>query len=588
MDLITLLQEHDKIETKNFDEFSLSTEIAAFIPSDPTAASFELKSELMAFDFTENYQHKDTSWGTYFGPKWVINNGDGTATENPSIRSVTEDTINYWNSRAEETSNPILRARYLALIFDFSEPILNKKPEFASVVKYIESLIEIAEGDYYSRPIYVFKKLERAMELAVRYNQQGLIERCKQAIINYEDKKAIDDKAGLWGYAFDLLNNKKVVFTDAEKSKIVIDLEARFERLINGQDGNKINPYVAQEAAFVLCDYYKSNAEIEKIREILAALTTAFETVEVSRAMQTSSWLERLYRIYRNYQLNNEADALLIRIREIGEQVVEEMNETSFSMPIDPNHVEGYLKYITDGSTEEILQRLAWDNITNIDRSKTHLEETAKNNPFVYLFGKGIIDAKGRAVASVGSIENEPSGNLMDFISQSMLMSPLFHIGMHKLRESGILNKAAILEMLNDSPIERANRFDLVELGLEAYFDSKFAVCAHILIPQIENAIRETLEISGGVVLKPAKKGNAFQLRTFDDLLRDQLLIDKVGVNFAYYFRVLFTDQLGWNLRNNVCHGLSEVNVFNQMTCDRIIHALLCIGLIKVTTNPAA
>ncbi|WP_367270581.1 DUF4209 domain-containing protein [uncultured Rikenella sp.] len=40
----------------------------------------------------------------------------------------------------------------------------------------------------------------------------------------------------------------------------------------------------------------------------------------------------------------------------------------------------------------------------------------------------------------------------------------------------------------------------------------------------------------------------------------------------------LLTDNRGWNLRNEVCHGLTEISQFDQMTVNRIIHALLCLG----------
>lgn len=37
-------------------------------------------AEAMAFDFVQDYQNKETGWGTYYGPMMVWNNQDGTAT----------------------------------------------------------------------------------------------------------------------------------------------------------------------------------------------------------------------------------------------------------------------------------------------------------------------------------------------------------------------------------------------------------------------------------------------------------------------------------------------------------------------------
>ena len=43
----------------------------------------------------------------------------------------------------------------------------------------------------------------------------------------------------------------------------------------------------------------------------------------------------------------------------------------------------------------------------------------------------------------------------------------------------------------------------------------------HLLIPQIENAIRNIIELSGGSTIKSQKGNKGFQLKTFDELLRD-------------------------------------------------------------------
>ena len=86
--------------------------------------------------------------------------------------------------------------------------------------------------------------------------------------------------------------------------------------------------------------------------------------------------------------------------------------------------------------------------------------------------------------------------------------------------------------------------------------------------------------MAGGNVLKQAR-GGSFHLRTFDEILRDEIIIEALGEDFADYFRILFTDQRGWNVRNNVCHGLKEPSMFNSQIADRLLHALLCLGLIQ-------
>jgi hypothetical protein len=52
-----------------------------------------------------------------------------------------------------------------------------------------------------------------------------------------------------------------------------------------------------------------------------------------------------------------------------------------------------------------------------------------------------------------------------------------------------------------------------------------------------------------------------------------------LGVNIVAYFRVLLSDGRGWNVRNNVCHGLAPVSMLTMVVADRVLHALLVLAL---------
>jgi hypothetical protein len=54
-----------------------------------------------------------------------------------------------------------------------------------------------------------------------------------------------------------------------------------------------------------------------------------------------------------------------------------------------------------------------------------------------------------------------------------------------------------------------------------------------------------------------------------------------LGENVVHYLRVLFTDQRGWNIRNDVCHGITAVAAFSSQLTDRIFHALLVLALLR-------
>jgi hypothetical protein len=108
--------------TDPITEYSVSDKIREISKTgDGTPRSEEHVAEAMAFSFCENYRSQETGWGTYLGPVAVWKNNDGTTVEIPNINQVTTAIIHYWSQRAEEAKNPILKARYADLVWDFSE-----------------------------------------------------------------------------------------------------------------------------------------------------------------------------------------------------------------------------------------------------------------------------------------------------------------------------------------------------------------------------------------------------------------------------------------------------------------------------------
>ena len=258
-----ILKKIEKFDKKS--EHDIATEFRVLFPENGEEIALELKAESMAFNFMENYKSKDSGWGTYFGPRVVWSNGDGTATESPSIKLVTKEIIDYWKTRVSETNNPILKARYSGLIWDFSKTILNESPNYKIGLEYVESLIETVEQRICRREIELITKIKRAMQVALSLNATELIERVKFATIELENNIAENDKLGLWGYSFDLLiGNKKINLTEEEEENIIKILELRFDELTSEE---QLNPWNAEASVERLANYYRKKGNEKKVKK---------------------------------------------------------------------------------------------------------------------------------------------------------------------------------------------------------------------------------------------------------------------------------------------------------------------------------
>ncbi|MGC8552524.1 MAG: DUF4209 domain-containing protein [Phycisphaerae bacterium] len=103
----------------------------------------------------------------------------------------------------------------------------------------------------------------------------------------------------------------------------------------------------------------------------------------------------------------------------------------------------------------------------------------------------------------------------------------------------------------------------------------------------MEQALRVILKLSGGATYKPGRERGTFCLRTLDELLRDQLVVDVISDDVALYFRVVLTDQRGWNLRNHLLHGILPPSSLGYASSDRLLHIMLLLGGLRAAPKPS-
>jgi hypothetical protein len=248
---------------------------------------------------------------------------------------------------------------------------------------------------------------------------------------------------------------------------------------------------------------------------------------------------------------------------------------------IPKEKLDAYLESMTSGDLETTLNRIAVQFVPKKDQIEQQVRELAKNNPLTYLFTKTLQDHKGRPVATIGGIEGDLEGNVIHQLSQNLSIDSFFlRHSFNKVLEVYKLNAEMLSGFILASPIFEDSKEDIVKKGLQAYLEADYMSAIHILVPQAEAAIRMLVELTGGATLRKNRQGG-LQLRTFDDLLRDESVQNCFGSDTSFYFRMPLTDQRGWNMRNDVCHGISPAGAFNYSTADRTLHVMLCISQVR-------
>ncbi len=402
-------------------------------------------------------------------------------------------------------------------------------------------------------------------------------------IIAYEDAIADDLKLGLWGFAFDLLfENDKVKLTVAQKQKLIDDLERHLSRASQPTNKEEIDPWAVEHAALRLAKCYRKIGSGEDVKRVIIAVGDAFiQASSKASALQTSGWLQGVHTIFKEFGLTDEAEKISIKLREVGEKAKSELKTFSQTMEVPKEKIDKYIAALTEGEFDDVLTRIAAHYVPKKSEVEKQLKELAGEAPIAFLIPMELQDNMGRPLAKIGSLEEDLEGHTVKHMSQNMAFESMF---LRQVLESLIKKYPALenllLAYLFRSPIFVDGRKSIIGQGVKEYLNGNHMTAAHLLIPQIENALRVLIETAGGSVLKSAR-GGGFNYKTLDDLLRDPLLVQVFGEDITFYFRALLIDPRGWNLRNCLCHGLCDANEFGPSMSDRIIHVLLCLALVR-------
>ena len=578
----------NKLETR--DEPLADHDIAAVIgevvdklKEDGHEIGVELKAEEMAFEFCKNYQNEQTGWGTYYGPMMVTPSGD-KYTEWPSIQNITSEFLDYWQTRSQEASHPMLQCRYADLVWDFTPRVRNTTANIVYAHTMIDTTVNVADRRLADHSTEALVMLERALNVCLSINDEARIKRVTESMINYEVATAQIEHQGTWGFSYDLLvENKKITLTEKQVGAIIGALEDKLAEAVEIPDGQQTprDPFAAQHAAIRLARHYRLD-RTDDVKRVLVAYAEAFKVMaQHASAMLGTTWLRKVYDILVDFGLRNEADEVSVLMRNIGKGTKDEMDQLSHKMEFKHEEIEGYLSKIMEGGEDAAAVRIARTFVPNPEAIESQLNEVASGAVLWGMTSHAIIDSEGREIARVGSVQDDPEGRVVLMTSQNMQLESLFlRLALERWFNKFEVTAESLADRVLQSPLFLESRRHLLSTAFKTYLAGEHDMTVHILVPQVEHAFRQLLVLSNRSTYKKGRHGG-LNVKVLDDLLRDPVVEDVFGADAVKYFKVLLTDQRGWNLRNNICHGLIDVPSDSPELTDRLIHVVLILSMIQ-------
>jgi hypothetical protein len=211
---------------------------------------------------------------------------------------------------------------------------------------------------------------------------------------------------------------------------------------------------------------------------------------------------------------------------------------------------------------------------SNFEELRKSSKKTLDSSIFSRLSGTTYYSGDGRVIAKTnGGLEqggDEYEGQVeaqiqKDFsIDIGLSIQGSIYPAFEQFLSEHTISREYIREVCLNSKIVPRDRASIWAEGLYFGFEKNFLVSTHLLIPQVENIIRLLLKQEGIQTTVLEASGIEME-KGLSTLIEDPKLEELIDKNLILELKYLLTKSIGYNLRNNVAHGLSSPNTFKSI-----------------------
>jgi hypothetical protein len=578
-----------ELDTNPLNEHDVATGIRKEFEAKGIAPSSDDEvAELYAFDFCSDYRDTATGWGTYYGPKFVLPNDQGQMVEFPSIQRINGAILEYWRVRAAEAQNPILVLRYADLVVDFHKKHPGRISLFESVKYVVDMTIVVCERAL-DNDIGLITKLKRAFNVSKLIGYAYRFDDLKKTALAVERRIAQDDKPGLWGRVFTWLlleGTDKIPLTDAERNELVADIENRLQRIATAEEPSA---WSFECGVNLLVQYYDLSGNTVALQSILEKLESVLRSDKHSNSsgIMVTNYLQKLIDLYSRYQQHNFAKQAVERITaemgNLGDRGKSDMHTVSAEVQITDEQKNKFIAAIFDSDLKAAVERVAVHFIPQKDKVKAQLDDLSSRFVFQYLVTSQIVSEDGYTLAQFGSISDDPDQHLVHHLSRVIhFETPFLHWSFEELRRRYTEEK--LYNVLAQCPLFRADERPYLEQVLSAFWKSDFLVASTLMIPLIEDAVRNLFKLNKQQYIRWDSECRGYKLISLHKLIKTGLLkvvYRNYGESVELYLDTLLCSPIGWNLRNNGAHGVNLMSLAGEEVANRLMHVLFCLSLVS-------
>jgi hypothetical protein len=511
------------------------------------------------------------------------------------------DYIHYFEERIKNVTNPFLLSRYNHILWLSKK---HNKYAIKAIQNYLLAKnIVIFERDLNKEwAIDLIESLKRSFLIKQKIKKQAddfnIEKEIMNAILNF-----INDE---WGFCICLRLLDFIMLSHKDfKNILTKDFINQLNQFAYHLIGNKtIGAISIFEMLIKISE--KANYDATKLYENLGMANEA-RIAELNNSFASVPFCLNAMKIYNKLKLNNKVEELAQMYEKIKKDMKFGSLQTSINIEPLLQETQLQISALLKLSTEDIIQFLIVDKIfiPNEDYIKKQAIDK-KKGLFYFLAGNvNIFDQRGNIV-KICSSENDINWHemmqtyrmLMNFkiIKLNMVLESLFISGkiLSKDISDYMYNKTWLSHIfkntLADGQAIEYTYLNILDALLSDYFkncndvynsknpkNQNLVMCIDSLTLKIEGLIRELFSLHGYPTIFENYEAGTAQEKDLNALLHDNHISTFLDPDELLFFKYIFTEQEGINLRNRVAHSL-----FLEKEYDLSIAHLLFISLLRL------
>ena len=581
-DLVAILSEYDAT-TGDFDEAEPCFVLERLLKdredvTDSNRKALMAEGVALQMDLLSGQQR--SRWNTRFGPTIERTTEDGKYACFPDISLFDDTIVSYLERRVAESSHPILKARYADFVWDIKKTVTGKKPSIELARQAIDSYVKC--GNLFPNSYQTAERLSRALELALSVRDVTRTDQVISTMLGLLKTSESPGSQVIW--LSDLFEEQKGVTLSSEQQEMLVNsLEEELSRICDSENPEGI---VAKGPACRLARHYQRSGQPEEAKRVIRTYGQTLANFAMkAEGLVAMSWLQDAYDTYIQFGMKNEAEELQVAGKKKGMEAEGQMVHYSISTEIPKEKVDKVFEELTVGDLEASFSRISINFLPRIEDIKQQLEDVKENAKLLSKISQSVMDNQ-QFIARAGSIEADPEGRQMLQMFQFIQgMSDILAGAIDLMRNKYDFTPESMRSFLAKSLLFDESRLPLFDRAMKAYLADDHITVIHVLVPQIEHALRNLLGILGKPTNKHRRADRTVMIeKSLNDILESEPVISQfLGEDFVFYLRMFLCDPRGFNVRNNLAHGLLESADFNRGISDRLLHIIWSLAFVRDT-----